>query len=141
MPVTASSARRRACEIIPGPSPADEVGPDARRADDGITGLVMSRRRNDSDGPRSTGWRREGIVSQALRLRRHLAALTACVSALAAPQALAAKTKTTTTARPASHALSIRRGPHVIYLTAHTAYVGLGSEDGIAVGMSLSLRR
>jgi hypothetical protein len=34
-----------------------------------------------------------------------------------------------------------QRGPQVVYLTSKTAYVGLGSADGITAGMSLELRR
>jgi hypothetical protein len=32
-------------------------------------------------------------------------------------------------------------GARVVYLTAHTAYVGLGSEEGVRVGMALALQR
>jgi hypothetical protein len=32
-------------------------------------------------------------------------------------------------------------GPRVTYLTAHTAYLGLGAEDGIQIGMALQLQR
>ncbi len=57
----------RACEAIPGPSPAVELGPDARPRRRGHNGLLMLRRRDEADGPRSADWRREGIGSQALK--------------------------------------------------------------------------
>jgi hypothetical protein len=61
--------------------------------------------------------------------------------ALAAPRAVAARAKPATARKPAAHTLSVKRGPQVIYLTAHTAYLGQGSAEGMAVGMTVPLRR
>ncbi len=76
----------RACEPIPGPSPAVELGSDARSADEGITGCLCRGGETKQMGPdRPTGDGR-GLVHKLSRVRRPNSGYQALISPLNAQQ-------------------------------------------------------
>jgi hypothetical protein len=74
---------------------------------------------------------------------RRAVAVAALLSALVRFPTAEAKAKPATKNKPVASAGSHRfqRGPQLVYLTSHTAYLGLGSAEGLELGMTVELRR